>query len=458
MGYILITVITLTMFTGFLSGCISVDDTKLPDDSGVNTANEMSNAFFEKSHVVVAYIDSGINPYHQQFRRPDMMAHPSAYISDYPADSIPLNLTFGDSYQQNVRNDTATFSEVERGSLYWIPGTPVIGAVSFSQDYVLNLVEADGLPILSDSSDHGNSVASTILNNNQEVLLVVIEAGSKDLAEAMNWAAEQPWIDIISSSFGLLTGVEVPEPVFWSGVSEAIKKAYDSGKILTQGAGNRIMPPWFGDTAGPPQIINVGGFDYKCKGDALIAAKSPDFTSDFSVLVANNTDMDGYDWHSGTSYSGPTVAATISKTLLSCREKLNYTGEGAANGNLIDLPAKDISLTNSMFRDAFNKTALYVSTADYDPTQFEQHDLLLFILDIPTPILPGAPFIQMGWGYVGPEIVNDTVDILLGKTQYEPSLEKQLAEPYMDAVYELRKTFWGNWPLGEEEYNRLVEG
>ena len=48
-----------------------------------------------KSHVVIAVVDTGINPYHVAYRRSEYTVHPSNYIEGFPKDAPALGLSFG---------------------------------------------------------------------------------------------------------------------------------------------------------------------------------------------------------------------------------------------------------------------------------------------------------------------------------------------------------------------------
>src|SRR5688572_20198135 len=83
---------------------------------------------------VVAVVDTGINPYHYQFRddSPRFQQHPSTYIPGFPVNAEALHLTFdAEDYEAAVLADCAEWAKVERGRLYWVPGTRIVGAVSF---------------------------------------------------------------------------------------------------------------------------------------------------------------------------------------------------------------------------------------------------------------------------------------------------------------------------------------
>ncbi|MDX1611869.1 MAG: hypothetical protein R3185_05830, partial [Candidatus Thermoplasmatota archaeon] len=107
-----------------------------------------------RSLAVVAHIDTGINPYHAAFRDPSTLGyvHPSRYIEGFPEDVPALNLTLdAPTYEEALDADAEVWESVERGQLYWIPGTRIIGAISMAPGGTRAGVEET--PILD---DHGH--------------------------------------------------------------------------------------------------------------------------------------------------------------------------------------------------------------------------------------------------------------------------------------------------------------
>ncbi|MGH2668684.1 MAG: hypothetical protein ACRDH5_06115, partial [bacterium] len=82
--------------------------------------------------VVVAHIDTGVNPYHVIFRdtSPLALQHPSTYIPGYPQDAKPLNLTFTmASFDAAVDADEAVWDATQANQLYYVPGTRIVGMI-----------------------------------------------------------------------------------------------------------------------------------------------------------------------------------------------------------------------------------------------------------------------------------------------------------------------------------------
>ncbi len=451
-----ILIAVIVVFSMF-SGCISGMENK--QESGGTTQIQPSTpkefAFAPKPHVVVALVDSGITPYHEVFLRSDMKLHPSMYIEGYPEKSIALNLTLGNF---NLDVDNHLWKNLTEKTLYWFPGTNIIAAISFSkvyhtifpyslqpwdtdeegQYYILDIDAPPG------GVTHGTSTSSTVVKNNPDALIVMVQADPKTLPNALEWIANQTWIDVVSLSWGMLLGQPLQE---WANVPELTRELHDQGKVVVGAGGNDPIASIHGQISGPPWVISTTGGDWNGKG-AITSLTGFDFISNLSVYHADGWTYNSYRVDVGTSLSTPIVSGIISKVILEARKELNYSG-GIKNASLIEKGDKRI--TNDDIRNAINQTARYWNTTEYDPElNSSQSDLWPY--QISTPILPVAPFLQMGWGYIGTEIVNETVDILLGRKEWTPSLEKQLAEPYMNAVYELRKTYWEN-PDWKEQPN-----
>jgi hypothetical protein len=438
------------LVSGAFSGCISgkqVEKKIFANDS----AKEQSNESFDgKPHVVVALCEGGINPYHEVFRRPNNTQPPWTYIPGFPKDAIALNLTFNGTYEENVEADKDTWAKVEKGKLYWVPGTCIAGAISFGVPeglVPLPLVPTSSSLILDDTN-HGTGATSCVLEANPNASIVMIQMGSKELNKSLRWSINQSWIDVITheKGNGFLPGI--PANPEWYDVPEISESGWNAGKILVTAAGNRPVPILGQAESGPPSFIVIGGGNENAKGEVEIASKMIDFISKWTHKHPSIYSVGDYETDGATSWAGPYAAGIISSIVFRARQMLNYT-ESSRDGALIRIPEKNITIKNSDIRMTINKTAIYWNATDYDVNQniINPNNPTDTLTSISAPIAP-LPFLQMGWGYIGPEMVNDTVDLLLGKTQYEPSLEKQLAEPYMSAIYELRKQFWDNWPLG----------
>ena len=187
--------------------------------------------------VVIAHIDSGINPYHEVFRDRSPLAyvHPSKYIPGYPKDAQALRLTlnaptFAAAFKKDRKIWDGLLAQWSKGELtdkiFWIPGTKIIAATRFGEGGVscpasedvnpptvlsvnLNCID---YPILDDQG-HGTMTASRMAGTGTslcpECRIVSIE-GLGDLSS--KWAADQGWIDVQTNSWGSV----LPHPAFWA--------------------------------------------------------------------------------------------------------------------------------------------------------------------------------------------------------------------------------------------------
>ena len=190
------------------------------------------DAFKKKPFTVIAFVDSGINPYHQDFRAPEFTHHPSSYIEGYPQDTESLNLSLdvADSagYAAAREADDETWQGVEGRKLYWFPGTRIIGGYSQTAGGAGAYPERKIL----DENGHGTGVASVaagqFFGSNPNALVVMVEGlGEASLA----WAAAQPWIDIVSNSWGAIANLP-------TGSTVATKAATQRGQTIAFAAGN----------------------------------------------------------------------------------------------------------------------------------------------------------------------------------------------------------------------------
>ena len=190
-------------------------------------------AFKKKPFVVIALIDSGINPYHQDFRAPEFVHHPSKYIEGYPRDAKAFDLSLGTAdakgYEAARGADDIDWARIQEGELRWFPGTRIIGGISLgSGDTVSPWV---GRKILDDQG-HGTGTASVaagqFFGSNPNALIVEVES----LGEAsLNWATQQKWIDIVSNSWGAPANLPTGDPA-------TTKTATERGQSIVFSAGN----------------------------------------------------------------------------------------------------------------------------------------------------------------------------------------------------------------------------
>jgi hypothetical protein len=211
-------------------------------------------------HVVVAVIDTGINPYHSFFRAPNLTGHPSTWLPGFPESAIELNLSLdSESYEAAVASDAGRWSSVEvstfakitdslpnKTHIYTFPGTRIVGAVSFGLGVGLLDTPPAGAPAILDYNGHGTHSAGLAAGADLDapdgnVLLFVVQVG--DVARGLHWAATQPWIDLITVSIGNIANL----PGTWTQYTNsssahapaaATYRAHASGKPVLIASGN----------------------------------------------------------------------------------------------------------------------------------------------------------------------------------------------------------------------------
>lgn len=359
---------------------------------------ESDCGFVDDSHVVIAMIDTGGNPYHREFRDAARLQHPSEYLSGFPASTPAANLCFIDadgSYNDdcvgNVKtewgNDNVQFPAVTptgqtgagQGDLVWFPGTRLMG-ISFAH------TDGGGAPATVDlgaapQTSHGSWVSATAVGATKgdcpECLLVIIEADTVEGIDAAHmWAANQPWIDVITSSVSIgVIGVGV-NPALFYGKHDAAMQASQNGKVFITAAGNGAGNAGIAPTStflldsSSPAVIGVG---------ASTSANLATHWSDFPAQIMGTGSARGsaapasYNAPasvSGTSFSAPSSAGVLADALLQARKAVGDNEEGAtASGGVLNLlrnkerlavddgPFKNGVLTRDELEEAFLKNA-----------------------------------------------------------------------------------------------------
>ena len=244
---------------------------------------------------------------------------------------------------------------------------------------------------------HGTAVTGAVLNANPDAVIFFVE-GFSDAAVLA--AANQPLVDIITTSFGPIGSIPVP------GIEDATRVAVvENGKIHTGAADNSPSPAVQDSTAGPPWSIGISG--YAEEGDdqkETMSGSYPDIAADWTQVLPNHNDIGGYHETSGTSFATPRTAGLLSKVIMNLREEFNDYSSGADSQlrNKYIVNGTDLKITNDNVRDALNLSAWYPSFSTWDP------------LSGTTPISPVAPCTQVGWGVINESNVNPIIEHLNG--------------------------------------------
>jgi hypothetical protein len=307
---------------------------------------------------VVAIIDSGISPYHWDFLASKMPQAQDANLSnDLPLGQAPdtwlpgfpspasfasyqaLNLTLEETNRaRSIRTldtaDTAKWNEVKQTTAtevnyYWIPRTKIIGALTFSPTGKIHTAGSNP------ANTHGHGTSSVSVGNMfgtcPQCLLVFIQYGNAATGEAaIDWAMSQPWIDVISNSYGFSL---VERDRLYSGSNtELQRQASERGQTIFFSAGNGMTNTFtipnstlFSSQEGPDWIVTVGAVTPNTEESYTGHGKPADVSgigSGYPSSYASTTVGGRGTNFGGTSNATPQVAGTYSRALYLARRNL----------------------------------------------------------------------------------------------------------------------------------------
>ncbi len=362
---------------------------------------------------VVAPIDTGINVYHNHFSMNE--SYPQWLLDQLGVNKvceISKNGTWEERYESD-REDC--WDVIGSGDIVWFKGSRIIGTTPDDNT---------DIPILDDPSDgHGTAVTGAVIDANPEAVIFFVE-GFSDAAVLA--AANQPLVDLITTSFGPILSVPVP------GIEDATKVAVvEEKKIHTGAADNSPSPAIQDSTAGPPWSIGVSGYAEEDDDQKeTMSGSYPDIAADWTQMLPNHDDIDGYHQTSGTSFATPRTAGLLSKVLVSLRSEFGDFSSGADPIDRMGLivNGSNFTLTNDDIRDALNLSAWYPSFSSWDP------------LSGTTPISPMAPCTQVGWGVVNESNVLPIIEHLNGSSSMaQRPFDVELC---MESNQEIREAYW----------------
>ena len=320
--------------------------------------------------VVIAVIDSGISPYHWDFLAAKMpQAKTRTKADDLPLTKAPHTWLRGfpspkafDVYQPlslglDARNpkadqkklyerDEDRWADVETSTrqspaYYWMPGTKVIGAMTFGRDS-----GADSVPIRGTGvAEHGQGSASVAVGNVHgacpECLLVFLQASAGSQYEAaIEWAESQPWIDAISNSYGASTIGVVRDRVYAGADTTKQRLATQRGQTIFFSAGNGVTNDFItpngtlmSSQEGPDWIVTVGATD-PASVDYSGSGKPADIAGIGSMYPSayGGKTVTGKGDFSGTSNATPTIAGTYGRALWLARQTLSGPSKVQSGG------------------------------------------------------------------------------------------------------------------------------
>ena len=402
--------LSILLIGSSMAGCLWREET--PDEVDEFDSPVFGN--FGGAYSVVAPIDTGINVYHERFILNETLPD---WLLDGLGVTMWCNLTIEGSWQERYEADQESCWDIITSTdIVYFTGTRIIGTTPDDNT---------DIPILDDPSDgHGTAVTGAVLDANPDAIIFFVE-GFSDAAVLA--AADQPLVDIITTSFGPIGSVPVP------GIEDATRVAVvENHKVHTGASDNTPSPAVQDSTAGPPWSIGVSGYaEEEDDQKETMSGSYPDMAADWTQMLPNHDDTSGYHETSGTSFATPRTAGILSLVLTMLREDVGDMGSGASSerGSLL-VNGTNLSISNSDLRDALNLSAWYPSFSTWDPSTGT------------LPISPVAPCTQVGWGVVNMSNV-EPIHAHLAGIQDMPDRPADVVA-CMEANQAIREAYWGD--------------
>ena len=394
--------------------------------------------------VVVADIDSGINPYHAFFR-----AGSTIYPNNAPSSVTPevlaafgidedhiIDLTRTGNFAADFAVDKPKFDAVVNGELYWFKGTNII-ATTFSPGTVALLPDDEG-------DTHGVGTAASVMTANPDAILLFIE-GVSDAAE--DFAYTHPMVDIITTSYG--TPGSVPG---LGHLASSYTGVYCNGKMHFGASDNSPALSTGDGTSGPWWTIGIAGWEEgSSEGRQALSGNFVDFVADFTqnLPYCQACEDDTTENACGTSFATPMSAGIASKILLETRRAWGDNGGIRLNeGEPTMAVGAGNRLTNWQVRRALEVAAFIPSAADWDP--------ISGALEQSLPVNDAAPYVQLGWGLLShlPEknVVAEALGVI-GVAAPGTRSKSAMFCTYQTQQVASRRALWDNDPQSESFSN-----
>lgn len=403
------------------------------------------------TRVVVAVIDSGINPYHDYFRAGSRLypgSAPTSVTTNVKAEfgiGPSCEITLSDDYQADV--DKGVWDTAAACDLVWFTGTNIIARASGS-----------GRAYLPDDNDdtHGVGVAAAVATANPDAVILFLE-GTGETSEV--FAMNHPSVDIVTTSYGPVGSVPLP-----GNLGDSFKGTYHNGKLHFGACDNSPALAQPDTTCGPWWSIGVAGFEetqdneqfQAGEGRQLVSGSFPDFVADFTqTLPYCDVCTSGTQSVGGTSFSTPRTAGTASRILLEARRAVGHVGSIhirpgddrpiMAQGQLNGMP---FGFTNWQLRRAMELAA-------YVPG-FEEYDPINGVFDtVAYPVNPLAPWFSVSWGVITPDNAHGVVELSLNALGVTAGPVPEKSQDYCDFNnnnIDARKAYWDNVNVDSETF------
>ena len=241
--------------------------------------------------------------------------------------------------------DSVKQSTASAVNYYWVPKSKVVGVVRFGT-----------APFQAGNTAHGAGTSSVAAGNMHgtcpECVVVLVTYGGDDQEAASNWAMNQPWIDVVTNSFGF-GEVHNRARVYSGSNTELQRTATERGQTIFFSSGNGLNNDFiapnttlFSSQEGPDWIVTVGGIS-PTGGEFTGAGKPADIASVGSGYPSQygGTTVSSGGAFGGTSNATPVTAGMFAKSLYWARTQLDgprqQAGGVVASGTPVPCGAAD---------------------------------------------------------------------------------------------------------------------
>ena len=360
-------------------------------------ADEPATPVLADDVVVIAVIDSSINPYHWDYLAAKMPGStlpldkdPATWLPGHPGAAgfksyQALNLTLDANNPETSTSDLhagdlaewqkITYSEGNTDAdvnYYWMPGTKIIGHVAFGGAGPVDTWAASSHGVGTSSVSTGN-----IHGTCPSCVLVYVHG---TVEQANEWVAKQDWIDLQTNSFGhSIVGGPVRDLVYAKSDTELQRQTVERGQSIFFSGGNGLANDFsvphtnlVSSEKGPDWIITVGAISPEDGASYSGHGKPADLSSlgDGYPSAAGSADTTtSTGSFGGTSNATPVIAGLYGEALHRIRKAIGSkrmqrdgviaegkAGCGAANAACA---LADGKLTVHELREALFRSARY---------------------------------------------------------------------------------------------------
>jgi hypothetical protein len=386
-----------------------------------------------RPRVVVADLDSAINPYHDfYYQRPSLVTREILREFGVKPQNV-VRLTRTGNFAADIAADAGFWSRVKRGELYHFLGTNIIATSLAGVKPYLKPTTA--------KNPHGVGTSSAVLTANPDAILFFVEANDQlGSAESHAAAFKRAAVDIVTTSYGVSFASGLAPAPEYRAFEHTYEGVVERGKLHFSSGGNGPGVSALRAGAGPWWSIGVSGIEENSSnGDTALSGNLSDFVSDFTQELPYCVDCEkGKTSVSGTSFSTPRSAGLASLVLLKARRALGYAGGIRTLHGVPVMASKGrTAITNWELRRALEQAAWTPDATAYDPTQAPDGGVGL-------PIVPGAPWAQTGWGDLTTDPAKGVVKSALAELGLGGNKRLKAAGycEFQTGVVEIRKGWW----------------